>query len=296
MTWRSLSLIALLTPLTLVGCPPEDPSDTGDDTGTEGTDDPGTDDPGTDGTEGTDGPGFDCHALPSSLPDWSGDLADPSLATNTPYTVDAGLAAVKAAIPASGESATVDLDVTGAIVTTLGFNPGLDDGEVHLFYVGDSSGGVYARLDFTSAPAVDIVPGDEINFTVTELENFNGLLQISAISDLTVVSQGNDVYVKPATGVALDIDNDISVVHQLHGELVSDATGCGGSSVCFDFETRDGDTAFVSTFRINNGNLQTPLIEGDCIQVNGPLNEFGGVPQFNIGNFAWQRWYGNVDE
>jgi hypothetical protein len=42
--------------------------------------------------------------------------------------------------------------------------------------------------------------------------------------------------------------------------------------------------------------LQTPLIEGDCLQVNAPLTQFSGDAQFNIGNFAWQRWYGNIND
>ncbi|MFT6234733.1 MAG: hypothetical protein ACJAZO_005257 [Myxococcota bacterium] len=299
MTWRSLSLLALITPLTLVGCPPEDPSETGDvDTsGTEGTDDTDTEGTDDEGTEGTDAPDFDCHVLPSSLPDWTGDLDPPALGTTTPFGFDAGLDDVIAALPASGETATVNIAVTGAVVTTLGFNPESDSGVIHTFYVGDATGGALVRLDFTDdTTAVDVVPGDAVDFTVTTMENFNGLLQIAAISDLTVTSQGNEVYIVAATGLAIDTINDISVVHQLHGELTSSESGCGGSSVCFDFETRDGETAVVSTLRINNNNLQTPLIEGDCLQVNAPLTQFSGDAQFNIGNFAWQRWYGNIND
>lgn len=293
MTWRSLTLILALSPLTLTGCPPDNPDDTGD-TDTSDTD---TTDPGTDTDTDTDTPaGIDCHVVPSILPEWAGDIEPPSLATTVPYTLDAGLDDVMAAMPAVGESVTVDIDVTGAYVTTLGFNPGVDAGEVHSFYIGDVSGGIYVRLDFTSAPSVDVVPGDAVNFTVTEVENFNGLLQISAISDLSVVSENNEIYVKAASGQTLDTTNDISELHQLHGELVSGATGCGGSSVCFDFETRDGDTSVVSMLRVNNNNLTPPLIEGDCVQVNAPLTEFNGDAQFNIGNFAWHRWYGNVND
>ncbi len=299
MTWRSLSLIALLTPLTLVGCPPEDPSDSGDDSdGTEGTEDTGTEDTGTEGTEGTDAPDFDCHVLPSSLPDWAGDLADPTLVTNTPYTVDAGLGPVFTAAEAATDGAvTVDLDVTGAIVTTLDFNRDADESPpaIFRFWVADSNGAINMRLSF-DAPGWDVVAGDEINFTATSVNNFNGTLQIDAIENLTVVSEDNPVHVIEANGIAIDTANNIGVVHHVFGEVVSAGEGCQDPTICFDFETRLGDDTNTSIMRIRNDRLQTPLIEGDCIEIQAPLSQFSGEAQFNIGNFQWHRWYGNIND
>ena len=299
MTWRSLSLIALITPLTLVGCPPEDPSGdttegTEDTEGTEGTED----DEGTEGTEGTDAPDFDCHVLPSSLPDWGGDLTDLSLISNTPYTVDAGLGAVRtAALAADEDSVTVDIPVTGAIVTSLDFNRDADETPpaIFRFYVADSSGALTVFLDF-AAQGWDVVPGDEINFTVTAVGNFFDTPQIQAISDLTVVSEGNPVYVKEANGAPIDTVGDLSTIHHLFGEIVSSGEGCTDPTICFDFETRLGDDSNTSILRIRNDRLQTPLIEGDCIEIQAPLGQFAGDAQFNIGNFAWHRWYGNIND
>ena len=296
MTWRSLSLALLLAPLTLTGCPPDNPDDSDVDTN-EGTDDPGTDDPDSD--DDTEEPSdINCHVLPTSLPPFAGAIEPASLASETPYTTDGGLDDVIAATtPATEDSVTVDIDVTSAIVTTLDFNAEYQDtGIAHRFFVEDAAGGVYVRLDFDTADGWPIAPGDEVSFTATSVRNFNGVMQVGALTDLVVVSSDNPVYVVEGNGQTLDTTGAINTVHHLFGELVTSGSECGSGWECFDLETRDGLDTNTSTFRIRNDRLTTPYIQGDCIDLYAPLSQFSGEPQFNINNFQWVRWIANVND
>lgn len=293
MTWRSLSLVFALG---LMGCPPEDPTETDDDTSDVDTSDVDTSDIDTDTDDiDTEAPAIDCHVLPSTLPAWGGDIDPPTLITNTPYTNDAGLGGLLAALDGTTGDQTVDVDITGATVTVLDYNRDEDLGQVFRFYVEDANAAFFARLSF-DATGYDIQAGDIVNFNVTAAQLYFGVPQISAISELTVVSSGNPVHVIEGNGQTLDLTGDVNRVHHLYGELVSAGEGCQDPNYCFDLETVDGETSTINTLRINQEPLQTPLIQGDCVEIIAPMGIFSEAPQFNVGNYEWHRWYGNVDE
>ena len=316
MRLRLFGALALST--LLVGCP-RTPDDTGStDTGSHdtgstdtsttdtGTTDTGTTDTSTDtGTTDTGTTGTDCYTLPSGLPPFGGSI-DPSLITNTPYdSVATGLAdLVTAATNATPDDGTVvaldtPIDVSGAYVTSTGYIPSAATYEVN-FWLADKNSAIYVRL---SGAGYDVKAGDQVDFTASAVANYNGTPQVSTITSLTVTSYNNDVYVRESTGATLTSD-DFFWVHHIYGEIISDGTACGGSNYCFGFR-HGGPSGPVETFRSYNGSNPTsaPIwVNGDCVEIYAPLDQYHDAPQLNMQNspsqsseLAWTRWFGNAN-
>jgi hypothetical protein len=114
---------------------------------------------------------------------------------------------------------------------------------------------------------------------------------VSEITGFTVTSSDNPVYVKESTGATLALA-DAFWVHHIYGELTDAGTSCGGSSTCFTFR-HGGASGPTNSLRIQNGNLTIPLVQGDCIEVVMPADQFDGAISLDVTDFKWHRWYGN---
>ncbi len=288
-------LTALALGLALTACRPvPDDSDTGDTTDTTDTVDT-VDTTDTTDTD-TSTPGVNCHVLPSSLPDFFGGIPTTPGVTTTEYTNDAGLDDVLAAVEAAATlPATVNIAVSNVTVTQVGFKAATST--QRFVWFADANGAL--RTFFPSGatgPIPDdavVSPGDVVSFTVTSVGKYGDEPQIVNLTDWTIESAGGSAaYYVDATGETISIPDDISYVHHIYGELVSDPTDCGGP-VCFDYQ-HGGSTGPTIILRIRNENLgANALVRGDCIEVFAPMTAFDGEAQVDLQNFAWFRWYNN---
>lgn len=154
------------------------------------------------------------------------------------------------------------IDVNGATVTATG--PGFAGNR--RFFVEDADGAVQvflaAELPFT------IRVGDQVAFTATALQNFEGHPQIAEVTNFTILSSGNAVPYRDVNNRALS-SNDYSRVIRLAG-TVGASYDCGGTN-CYDFVYPGG----TATLRSRS----TIVMRGSCIQYAGPMYSFPGPLQ-----------------
>ncbi len=293
-----LSFSLLLSLTALVACEdrlPEDKDDGSDgatDGATDGTTDggsgDGTTDGGTDGgADGTadggggDGGGTtDCQAALDVGLWMDTEYMDASLLTTTPYTNDAGIAAVKAALPEGEEPVAVSLPISGAIVTSVGYAP---SGAGPDIWLSDASGAVFTFR--AGDETLGVKPGDAVSFTVTELTNYFDKLEITGLSDFSIDSSGNPIFYNVGYDTAIDVDAWAFQNVLVWGELVTEPVSCGGSYSCFDLRSGSQTVAY----RINLESLgDYPDRNGDCVQALAPLDIFSGAAQINIFNYDWR--------
>ncbi len=207
--------------------------------------------------------------------------------TTLAYTHDAFLDDVIAAATGQGVPISVDITVTGAILTARGYVPSQNTGEVS-FWVEDMSGAVFGfYLDVLAAGGidpVDLAPGDAVTMHVIEVQEYFGVMEITEIDSLTVDSADNSVHVLDGmTGSSLEVLAEVGQMVEVYGELVSIPTDCGGDD-CFDLDYGSGVSATLRT----TAGLQ---LMGDCIHWIGPYGEFNGDAQLGADNLDWYRWW-----
>ncbi len=209
---------------------------------------------------------------------------------------DAGLGDVLDAIPESSEegmnTADVVLNVTEATVVATYFNT--ENQPVpranRQFWIADGSGSIQVFMfageegDEVRAqhPPFNIKTGQKVSFTTTQVNNFNGVPQISAIQpdSWSLDSEDNLVYIRDinAEGGELGIE-DVNTVVRVTGTL-SGGEGCGDPSICYDF---DYGADNVVTLRSSS----QFIVAGDCVTYVGPVSAFNGTVQLNVANFGW---------
>ena len=177
-------------------------------------------------------------------------------------------------------SQVVDLAVSGAVVTATNFHD-----TTRNFWLQDANGAVQVFLPMPTETNVTV--GDLISFTVTEMSNFEGHMQISAISDFMIDSSGNAVPYLEKTGTALTAD-DYNKVVRIAGTITGPGTECGGQSKCYPFKS--GDHTVIH----RTGSQLTEV--GDCVTFVGPVSSFPGPDndtgaavdlQLDAKNFDW---------
>ncbi len=275
---------------------PEADTDTDTDSDTDSDTDADTDSD-TDADTDTDTNTGNC-GVPNELGPWmeSASVTHPLFGlptTTTPYTNDAGLQALWDQDPGSGNSLDLSanpVQITGAIVTAKGFgdtNPSI--------WVADASGGMQIfGGNVTGLEAVAL--GDAVDMEVTEIDNYFGRLQISAVTATpTVSSSGNDVYYGDGTTLA---DLDFSVPAQrgqnfeFYGSITESSDQCAPdpadpSFICWD--VNDGTT--THSIRINSNFAGGNLVDGDCLHFIAPVEYLWDDSRFSADQFGWIRFY-----
>lgn len=222
------------------------------------------------------------------IADFYGQISQP---TTEPYTRDAGLVNVAAAIPFDsyhGDEIALDvrLQVRGAIVTAIGFPPRLvfiEDAHIRLalFLEGDPD-----RFEV----------GQIIDFDVTAVQVFNNQPQITGVANLEIVSEGNAVPYSERTGQEIHPIDDYLRMVRVAGTL-SNERECGGGFRCHDL-THIG-SPIIDEIRLHVDSL---IADGACVTFVGPVHTFPGrwrpgadgsntSVQLLVNQFDWARAY-----
>jgi hypothetical protein len=248
-------------------------SDTDTDTDTDADADTDTD-TDTDTDADTDTGPRTCDDGPTDA--WWGELG--TLHTATAFTNDSGLDDVMAAKPATeGSYAAVTIPITNATVTATANPDGA--GNVNHFWVGD--GRTAVRTYNTPSP---VEVGDTVAFLVTEVQNYYGEAEITAISSLAVTSSGNKVHVRDARGRAFDYGAWGAAIVHTYGEISASAGSCGSTKVCLTLSHGAADT----TVRLDSS---LGIGVGDCVELVAPVASFSGDDRAEIWNPSWVRTF-----
>jgi hypothetical protein len=227
-----------------------------------------------------------CLAGPDQAGPWDDHpitLAGATTTSDAP-AVDAGLAAVVAAADGQLDPFTLSppLVVTGAVVTATDYVPAINDG-TGSFWLEDAQSAL-TTFRVTTVPGIDpaaLVAGDVVSFEATEVQDFFGVIEITAVQNFAVTGTAPVHVVDGNAG--LDVDTMLMRTVEVWGGLSSDPSPCGGDSVCFDFDYNGGTALFRTESTFDE--------PGDCIHYIGPLSLFKGGPQVDARNFDWYQAY-----
>lgn len=206
-------------------------------------------------------------------------LHDGGFPTTGSLSGNSGLSQVAAAMPlVDGTFVASDIAVNGATVVATSFDSRANE----TFWLQDGVTVGAVRLA-TPTIFVNVRVGDIVNFRATELQNFEGHPQISALQSFAIVSSNNPVPYLDRTGQAISI-SDYGKVVRIGGVLGS-GVACGGASSCYPLT----HGARVTTFRT----ASTFAEAGDCTTFVGPVGAFPGplapapMAQIDAVNFSW---------
>ena len=200
------------------------------------------------------------------------------LVTTVPYSNSAGLGDIRrgAANLSSGQSATVSLSVSGAVVTTPGANEFVD------VYVQDGGAAIKLRPAGGFGLLEALEPGDRVNFSVTEVSNINGQPVVTRLTNMNVLASGVSVYIREETGSTFDEGDDAQLVH-VFGPISQVVGLCGNDAICYQLS--HGNETFPLRVPTTLG-----LALGDCVDVYAPLT-IGSPARLDMINTDWIRTY-----
>jgi len=275
--------------LMLLGCGPRGVStdtDEGDEADAD-TDADADSDTDTDTDTDTGLGGGDCAAGPPTTGPWDDHPITMAGAPvqSTPYTNDAGVAALIAATVGNTDPTPVDLQITGATVVARGYVPANPTSNTADFWFEDAGGAMYwygREIDLGIDPNT-LKPGDKVSFHVTEVQDYFGTLEVTMADSFIIDSSANPIHVVDGmSGAPLSFATNGMQVVEIWGELVSGpTTDCQAN--CFQLQYGSD----VVTFRTESTFDQV----GDCIHWIGPLGSFGGDEQLNANDFDWYTFY-----
>ena len=205
--------------------------------------------------------------------------ADGAVVGANPYTTDAGLGAIIADKPAEGETLTGEWVVTGAVVGAVGYYP--EGSNPSNIWFNDVNGTV--RTYYVD-PGVALSGGEVVSFTATEIKNYYGTLEITAMGEVTVT--GSDkVWLTDGNNTTLSYETHAEQFVYAWGEIMDEGVECGGSTsyTCFDFQYGVNTT----TLRILSSK---GVVQGDCAQVVVPLGTYSGADQMDVSDLDWFDW------
>ena len=304
-----VSIAGPLAAILFVGCPPVAPVDDdtkldeGGDSDTDADSDADADaDADADSDADTDITyNVDCTAGPATTGPWAEHpiIANGASGTYDPYTFSAGVGALVDAAVGKPYGISVDLDVTGAIVTAVAFvgSQDIKNGTAS-FWFEDGDAAMYAyRVNLGGFDPTQLRPGDEVSFTATRVLDFFGTPEVAGfvdfknpknddpgMIDFQVLSSGNPVHIVDvmSTGTPLSFAAHGSYVVELWGGITAGPFDCGSN--CYDYDYGNGNIVTYRTF--------SKFVEvGDCQHVIAPLTQFDSQPQINIDDFDWAWRY-----
>ena len=244
------------------------------------------------GTVDTTPPAYVCGSDPSYTGQVGG-LTAPAGGTPLPvlsrsaFTYgNANLSNVALQFPVvDGVIATLDapISVIGAVVVATSYlSAGAVPASQSNFWVSDRFGSIEVRLDFTNAanvPPFPIQVGQRLNFTVSAVNSYQGMGQIQAASNWTLVGEGVGVHILERTDVLVTSAN-LSELVRVEGIISGGGAACGGTSRCFDLSYASGNTVTLRT-------ASTAAAIGQCVTFVGPVRQFAGSLQLDAINFDW---------
>ena len=184
-----------------------------------------------------------------------------------------------------GVIATLDapISVIGAVVVATSYlSSAAVPASQSNFWVADRFGSIEVRLDFTNAanvPPFPIQVGQRLNFTVSAVNSYQGMGQIQAASNWTLVSSGAGVHLLERSNSTVAAA-DLSELVRVEGTLTGGGAACGGTSRCFDLSYGTGNIVTLRT-------ASTAAAIGQCITFAGPVRQFAGSLQLDAINFDW---------
>ena len=184
-----------------------------------------------------------------------------------------------------GVIATLDapISVIGAVVVATSYlSAGAVPASQSNFWVSDRFGSIEVRLDFTNAanvPPFPIQVGQRLNFTVSAVNSYQGMGQIQAASNWTLVSSGAGVHLLERSNSTVAFA-DLSELVRVEGIISGGGAACGGTSRCFDLSYASGNTVTLRT-------ASTAAAIGQCVTFVGPVRQFAGSLQLDAINFDW---------
>jgi hypothetical protein len=279
--------------------------DGGDDT-VDGTDTDDTTDMSDtpDGTETCQD--SDAFAYLGQLFDGSSEIPNGGCAVTEAPSTDANLDDIVAALPPSGCdfdagdcTASVDIDVTDAIVTATGIKTNNCDRSRVNFWLQDANESIEVELSDScageAAPGeipdglLSIRVGDRISFTATQVGRSFDVPRIEAMSDFSRSSTDDDsVYVETVESALSTAD--VNKLVYLEGTTSSPGSDCGGSppKQCYEITYAGG-----STIEYRAGADENVAV-GTTLQYLGIVGQFSDSPQItnqpNNGNYDWGRF------
>ncbi|MBU1218548.1 hypothetical protein KKF34_03995 [Myxococcota bacterium] len=233
------------------------------------------------------GGGTECH----DSTEWVGQFLgttdatsiDGGTITTTAWTTayDSGLDELVALMPAtSGDSTEVNVVITEVTVIAT-----YQDATQVRMYVADGNGAfkVYLSDDATQIPSFVPQTGQKISFTATEIMNYGGTPEITAVADNSIVfvSANNEVAVSDHTGGPAMTITQVNQIVRVTGTIVSAGTGCGAGYTCYDLDYGSGTNVVFRT--------ATVVESGDCISYVGPVTLFNNAPQLTSYNPTWEK-------
>ena len=184
-----------------------------------------------------------------------------------------------------GVIATLDapISVIGAVVVATSYlSSAAVPASQSNFWVADRFGSIEVRLDFTNAanvPPFPIQVGQRLNFTVSAVNSYQGMGQIQAASNWTLVSSGAGVHLLERSNSTVAFA-DLSELVRVEGIISGGGAACGGTSRCFDLSYASGNTVTLRT-------ASTAAAIGQCVTFVGPVRQFAGSLQLDAINFDW---------
>jgi len=178
---------------------------------------------------------------------------------------------------------SASIPVVGAVVVATSYlSAGAVPASQSNFWVSDRFGSIEVRLDYTNAanvPPFPIQVGQRLNFTVSAVNSYQGMGQIQAASNWTLVSTGAGVHLLERTN-SLVTSADLSELVRVEGIISGGGAACGGTSRCFDLSYASGNTVTLRT-------ASTAAAIGQCVTFVGPVRQFAGSLQLDAINFDW---------
>ena len=184
-----------------------------------------------------------------------------------------------------GVIATLDapISVIGAVVVATSYlSSAAVPASQSNFWVADRFGSIEVRLDFTNAanvPPFPIQVGQRLNFTVSAVNSYQGMGQIQAASNWTLVSSGAGVHLLERSNSTVAFA-DLSELVRVEGIISGGGAACGGTSKCFDLTYGSGNIVTLRT-------ASTAAAIGQCVTFVGPVRQFAGSLQLDAINFDW---------
>ncbi len=233
---------------------------------------------------------IDCSVGPKTTGPWKQHPLSEAGATvvRKNYTDFAGgIAEVRAAAEKAGSAGSSEsLPITKAIVVAKDFIG--DNTSQANFWLADESGVIlgWTNNDSGAAKRIEelkaVEEGDEVELTVTKVELFRDMPEISGFEGLKTLSENNDVYVLDVMDPAVEItyaEHGDDII-EVWGELASiDEKDCGGAT-CYNLDYGQTEPVVYRSF--------SEFIQvGDCIHYIGPVQQFDGETRIDPGSFDW---------